>query len=804
MAKKKKKTSLTMAEKDITQIKEPEIDDVDIAVVAEEWTKFGGANINIQRISPNFIDGLKPVMRRLLYALHTNPNHGSVMRKVARVGGDTIQYHPHGDDSINDVVFRMAQPWRNNINFIEAQGNIGNIRGQGHAHPRYPECKLTNAAQYIFFEDMKYSSVPMNPNYDGTCEEPEYFPARIPVVLCNPNFAGIGYGVATNIPPFNVGEVLDATIKLIKDPYAKIHLIPDCPTGCSIVDEGQFEFMNVFGGGQDCKLIMRATYDIDYNENVITITSLPLQTNTNQVVDVIRERKEKGDLKEIVDLSDFSNKGTVDLKITVAKKANPEKVIKKLFKIKTGLQNVLPIEIRIIDDYQSKVWGTKMLLLEWIEYRRECVRSIYNKKLMDAIKLQNVNRIYLMAMSEKNRDKTRLIASQSENHADLVQRYREAYGITSVEAETLSKVNNDAYTKDAYIRYEQTAEQVEKDIAEYKSVIYDDDAVDNVIIEQLKEAKKLFATPRKSKVIKGNETNIPIANTEHLIGVSPDGYIKKISYEEASTIGQVGKTTQPMVCYIKNRDNLLVFDAAGYVSRVAVSAINDMNWNDIGVEIERFFPIKGHPVSIIPESRFKELKDSDVFILTKNGYMKRTPVSEFKKIADSKVCIVLTEEDEVVFASTQSTDSMIMYTNHGNGLWLHNNDIPQYKRSARGLLASKHLDDGEYFVNAECACNDCNKIIFITSKGRIKATLVSQMPMSSRGDKLITLTGLDDNEELLYALFANDKDVIKVHRKKNDPVAIPVSSIDVTTRVAKPSKMITLPGGDVIVGCVFE
>ena len=227
MGKKKDKKKL----KDVANMVHAPIGERDIADISEEWLKIFGGNVNVSRIAPNAIDGLKPVARRMLYALHKNPNKGLKFRKVQRAAADTIAYHPHGDTSVSDVIYNMGASWKQNLMLVDSQGNFGNIRGDSAAHPRYPEVKLSKAAEYIYFSDLKFSNVPMRPSYDGDDVEPDYLPARIPVVLCNPQFSGIGIGVATNIPPFNVSEVIKATIKLIKDPNAKILLIPDSPTG---------------------------------------------------------------------------------------------------------------------------------------------------------------------------------------------------------------------------------------------------------------------------------------------------------------------------------------------------------------------------------------------------------------------------------------------------------------------------------------------------------------------------------------------------------------------------------------------
>ena len=796
----KKKESIN---KDVTALVHRPATVVNVADTAEEWLMIYGSNVNIARMSPNMIDGLKPVAKRTLYSMWTAKIAN--FRKVNRVMGDTVAYHPHGDGSIGEAIYNMGQPWSQNICFIEKEGNYGNMRGDSPAHPRYTEAKLSAAANWIFFSDLKDSNVPFRPSYDGENKEPDYLPARIPTVLCNPQFSGIGIGLATNIPSFNPGEVCKATIKLIKNPDANIMLIPDLPTGCDIVDEGLFTAINNNDRNVKLKLTMQATYEIDYMENVITITSLPYKIGSDQVVQAVvklrQAEKEKDPLKGfngLIDIHDNTAEDTVELKFLLKKGVNPDEFIDLLLKKKTNLKKTNPVQIRCIYDLQSRVFGVKELLLEWIEYRRDCVRAIYNKKLIDALSDHHMNEVFLFVLNGDNLKKTIAIAKKSQDKESMEKAFIEEYGVTTLQAQTLSSMRTYQYSKKAYEEYKEAKVKLEKDIKEYTAIIEDDDAVDRVIIEQLEYAIKNFCGPRKSQVIKAGKLKEKIPNTKHLIGISRDGYIKKLNIDQSISIGTVGNTSQVIVTLISNRDNLLIFDSEGRITRVGVSSIPDMDIDDIGVDLTRYFKSKGTPISIINESDL-DSDSGDIILVTANGIGKRVKMSEFAKIKDFKESITLTEGDSLIAAIPAGDEEFIIYTNFGDGIRLRSTDIKRQSKDAKGLKLIT-LRANEKVAGIDFLEKGCDKILYITSAGRLKMTEGRLLPLMNRKDEPLSLIGLDPNEYLIGVGFVSPEDSVIVYRKKGTPVEIPLKNVPVTTRVAKAEKMVKTPSGDMVTG----
>lgn len=773
----------------------------DVGYAAEEYTKLFGANKNLYRIMPSLIDGLKPVTRRILYAsyllkaYYIDKSHRNTL-KMTRIVADTMgKFHPHGDQSIGDAAGALAIEHQNNITYLKGQGNFGSIRGDEVGAFRYIEAGLSKFAIKCFFEDFDKYTVDMKMSYTGRDLEPEYLPAKYPCILFNPQLSGIGLGCASNIPPFNIKEVLDATIKLIKDKHAKVLLVPDSPTGASIVDDGQFESINKTGIGS---FTLRATYDIDYIENIITITSLPLQMTSIKVIQNLVDLKQSGKLPEILEIKDYTQKSDVKIQLYIASDYNPDDVIEDLIKKNTGLKKTYACGIKVIDDYKDYDYGVKDLLLEWIEYRREAVKSMFNIQFVKAMEDKHVNEIMLFVFNSDNADKTLKICKTSSNRQETIEKLVKAYKITSLQAGKIADMKMHQFNKDQYTKFKQEKIDIQKRIETYENYLNNDDDIDEYIIAELEEGIKLFGTPRKSKIVKKNKTEVAIPNTMHLVGISADGYIKKIDNTNIS-IGYVGKNNSPIFATrINNRDNLLVFDETGKVSRISISSLPDMNADDIGVEIKRYFTVNSKIVTMITESDLKNHTDNNIVFVTEKGIGKKTSFKEFVKIKDYKQAIVLGDGDKLVSAiPSLASDEFIIYTNFGDGLRLKTEDIKQYGKNTKGLSLIT-LKCNEKVVGIDIVDSTRKYLVYMTSAGRVKMTDLKFLPLMKRKDEPLTLLPLENNEYLVGVAAVSKKDIITVYRKKNEPVSLNVKDIKVTTRAAKPDKLIKTPKGDIV------
>ena len=612
--------------------------------------------------------------------------------------------------------------------------------------------------------------------------------------------------MASNICSFNVSEVLKATIKLINNPDTNIMLIPDSPTGAEIVDEGLFKEINKTGVG---KLTMRASADIDHNKNIIKFTTLPLQTSSMQVINKIIEMKKKGDFAEIIDIQDYSKLGEADIRFILKSDANPDKVLKKLYKKGTALKNTFPVCIKLIDDYRENDYGVKDFLLEWIEYRRDVVRSMFSNDLIQTMEKQHMNEVLLFVFSETNAEETLKICKNASSRKETVEKLMKKYKITSLQASTIADMRLYHFNKDTYARYKEEKIQLAKDVDRITKTLDDESLIDEFIIGQLEEGIKKYGGPRRSMIVKDDNDldKEQIPDTNHLIAISETGYIKKVNLEETGVIGEVGKHKDNFsIIQINNREDVLVIDSNGDAIRIPVSTFPDMKVDDIGVEISRFFKCSGKIISVLKLPDPKMLKDKNnkvcISLITKQGYAKRVKLSEFKGISEPRSSINLNEDDELVaalFTLENSDQDIIIFTNMGRGTRIKMEELRVYGRAAKGLRQIT-LQDGEYVTNANKVDPTKKALFYITSAGRAKVTDVKYFPVMERNAESLQLITLEGNESLLYVASVNNKkDIVRVYFKNADPVDYNLSELKVATRIAKGEKVIRVPRGDSVV-----
>ena len=785
-----------------------------IAEAALEYSKLFGANKNLYRTIASLIDGLKPGKRRLFYSWWelenkpTNTKRETLNRlrsiKVDRLSSNTINYHPHGNTAVDDVIGGEGQYWSNNVMTIVPQGSYGNMRGDEPAAGRYREAKLSEYTIDCFFEDFDKYCVPMKLGYDGELYEPEFLPAKYPHILFNPQFSGIGYGLASNIPPFNVSEVLDATISLIKNPKANILLIPDSPTGSDIIDNGTFKEMNLTGRG---KVVFRATSEIDYQDNVIRITSLPYNINSKSVIAKIIELINKGTIKDIQEIQDSTKEGEVDIKIKLKPSAKPDLVLKKLYKKGTGLKFTYPCGITVIDDYQEYEYGIKELLLNWIDYRLDIVRSMFLNNLQITLTKQKMNEVLLMVFNKNNIDTTINIAKTSKSRKETIERLMDKFKITSVQAGVIADMKVYNFNEDSYNSYKEDSLKLEEELNTINEILQDDNKLEEFVINQLKEGKKKWGRPRKSKVVKEDDELENIPDIDYIVGVTQSGFIKKVPVEDSISIGSIGKGNDGslFVFNINNAESLLIIDSSGYVSKIAVSSLPDMTYEDTGVELSRFFTVNGTVKAVmeLPSSEIFNIQNENlgIIFITKNGLAKRVQLSEFKNITDNKQAIKLTDNDEVgaaIFTLDNNAD-IIISTFNGNGIKLPLDEIRNYGLSAQGLNMIT-LQDDDYIVNASLVNKSDKYLLYVTTSGRIKLTEMKYFPTMERRGEPVNLIALTGKESLIGVVGVNKNNKVIVYKKKSDPEVIEVKSLDIDTRVSKGRKLVKTGSGNEIVG----
>lgn len=781
-----------------------------ISATCKAYDQICGGNKNIQRVIPAMVDGLKPVARRIMYTLYKSYDRRE-RSKVADIAGAVTRIHPHGDAAVAEAIAALGQWYKNNACLIDGKGNYGSPMNDTHGAGRYIEARMSEYAYKCFFEDYEQDNVDMKATYNGKTVEPVVLPARYPHALMNGSL-GIGYGLSSNIPPYNVKEVLEATIELIKNPNAEITLIPDSPTGCYILDKGEFDSISKTGTGS---YTMRAVTEIDAKANTIKITKVPYMVWENSIKNAIismRDNKATEWVKDqLVDIKDLSNdKNGIALILYLKQNVNPEEFLEKLFKKDTDLEKSYPVNMKMIDNYTDIDYNITSFLKEWLSYRREYKQASYSVKLTKAMEAYHINEILLYILKGDNIERTVEIARSSRNADVLATRLMDAYQnikISSLQAKTIANMKISALTEEEYGKCKERKKTLQEEIDHLEEVLRDPKYIDQDIINELNDGIKRFGVPRKSKIINVTKKK-SVPKTDHVLTISESGLCKKlplgVSYT-GNASNTSGESQQFLVA--NNRDNILVLDSAGTLARIAVDSIPDSEVNGVGIPISRYAPgIKGKVISVIAEEHDVDHDDLSIVFATKRGFIKRTKLTEFAKIRGSRTAIKINDDDElssvIVIGNDAKKSSLIIYTNKGNGIRVSMDDIPEYGIASKGLRQITLDDDEELEGIVEVPdVSDKKKPLFFlyaTSNGKFKLTEEKYFPIMARKSEAVNLIPLEGKETLRVILPIHKKDKITVYKKSSDPVELDVSDIPIMTRVAKPKKMVSVAKGDYV------
>ena len=777
--------------------------------IADETMRYSivsGINRNIARHIPLAYDGLKPVSRRILLVL-SKPAYAN-FQKVSKIAGEVMgDYHPHGDTAIEEVIGKMGQWWNNNIMYIVPDGNFGTQNGNPPAAGRYIKCKISNFARKCFFEDYKYAALDMKPTYSGYGYEPEYLPAKYPIALINPQFSSIGYGTAANIAPYNLTEVLEATIKLIENPKAKINLIPDFPNGCEILADKKLDEINTNGGRGQVKV--RSKIEIDHEKNIIKVLSTPLKVGTNDIRKKIASLVISKSIDGIIDIKDSTSPTRgIYIEILLNKDVNPEKVLDLLIKKDVGLQKTFGVQIKFIEDYHEVDFTPTEYLLNWLNFRREIIQSMYNKKYIQLREEQHMNDIKIFVFSKDNINKTLKIVRKSRTDEEGIKLLMEEYkdiNMTSLQAKTICNMRVREFNKDSYDKFLKEKDRLKEDLKEAEKIILNPKLIDNIIIKELKEGIDLFGTPRKSKVIYEKSAEKKISSNPMIVAISKDGFVKKLDAKKYSTIGPLGSiaSQETIAIQMNNNKNILVFDSNGKVSKVPIVGIPEMAPEENGLLASRYFNVTGQIVAVMEEFDVKDVaKDVEILFVTKNGFSKRTTFDEFLSIRDLKTAISLNDGDQLVTTqlytkTTSKPDDIIIFTNKGNGIRLNIDDIQKSGSSSKGKRIITLADD-ENVAGVDRIQKNKKLLFCMTSSGKGKVSELKYFPAMDKKDSPLSLIPLSVSDRLVSVISVNKSDKVIIYRKQGEPEEISIGELTPSMRIAKPEKLIKVPKGDIV------
>jgi DNA gyrase subunit A len=757
--------------------------DKNIALLCKDYDCIRGSNVNIARITPDFIDGLKPVARRLLYIMFLK-EQGKKYRKVAAITGDTIaRLHHHSQSSVKDCLDGLAQWWKNNIPLIDGYGNFGSVAGDEAGADRYIQARLSEYAIECFFSDWRESSVDMQMGADEETKEPLYLPAKYPNVLLNGSL-GIGYGMASNLFPANFRETVEAVILLMHNPDADIVIIPDSPTGCDII-AGDFKKMCDSG---NAGYSMRCKYEICSEENEITITNLPYQVTVNSIREKIADIKERNGLPELIAMSDFSGK-TTDLRLKLRDDVNPYKFMKKLIAEVGGLEKSYPVNISVTNDYQSFDWSIKKLLIEWIRYRREQKRVTVGHQRTSLLSEQRTNDVKIFVMSGDNLQITNKIYTTSRNKKEIEQRLIERYRDTeirmdSLQAKTLSEMREFEKSIEAYEGYLKKREEIKKDLEVIENILNAKNGIDKLIIGELRDGIKRFGSPRKSNVVSYKISIDTEVQGACILQISSDGMIlRKIATNVEEE--PVPADSNGFAVKVDNDSSFILIDEKGYYSFIRVKELPV----DQEVPLNRF--IKQTLDNIVAVLPFDFESDRCCTLISKLGMIKKMKISDISP--SKRPCIDISKEDKLIkgiITKMKSPKDILVYTKEGMGQRLDPNMIKITSTLAKGISGFKLSKDDEIVGCYDIDPEENQYLLYITSKGKARLNAIDYLPMrDSKHDTMVRLISLNDRDSLIGIVGCNKLDKVQVYFQDGETEIIDISRLNEETMSSEPKKV---------------
>lgn len=746
------------------------------------------------RAIPDARDGLKPVQRRILYSMHKEKNtYDKGYRKSAKTVGDVIgNYHPHGDTSIYDAMVRMSQPWKTRLPYIDMHGNNGSIDGDSPAAYRYTEARLSKISNEML-RDIDKNTVEFAPNFDDTTVEPTVLPARFPALLVY-GAQGISAGYATNIPPHNLGEIIDATIHRIDYPNCELETLmkyvkgPDFPTGGIV--EGIDGIKEAYQTGRG-RIIVKSRYTVEEVKGVpqIVITEIPFEVNKAIMVkkiDDIRIDKKIEGIQEVRDESAADVRVVIELK----KNANVDLIINYLLK-NTDMQISYNFNVVSIVNRRPKLLSLTDALDAFIAHQREVVKRRTEFDLAHAKARYHIVEGLIKCISIL--DEVIKVIRASKNKSDAKDNLVKEFEFTEAQAEAIVTLQLYRLTNTDVVALENEKEQLEKIINGLTAILGSEEVLKSVMKKDLRAVRDEYPTPRLTD-IKDEITEIKIDETamipkeDVVVLVTKDGYIKRTSFRSYTASNpedlMMKENDYIIGLYEMNTtDTILVFTSGGNYLHIPVHIIPDLKWKDMPKHVSNIIEVPGEEsiVSAIPAYDFES--DKNLIITTKNGMIKRSKLKEFKLLRYNKAtsCMKLKDNDEVLSVIEENYDTVFITTNTGYGLSFKTEEIPLIGVKASGVKAMMLKDDHIASIN-NFSYTTHEFISIITTKGTGKRVRLQEFEISSRTRRGIqVIREVKSNPYEVLATFIEDpKNYIGI--KNEDIVNLKLTELPIADR----------------------
>ena len=719
-------------------------------VMEDSFLKYS-MSVIIDRALPDVRDGLKPVNRRILYAMNKNgwrAPHATV--KSAKIVGEVMgNYHPHGDSSIYDAMVNLAQPWKMRYTLVEGQGNFGSMDGDEPAASRYTEARMDKIGGELL-SDIDKETVDFRDNFDGTEKEPVVLPSAVPNILLNGQM-GIAVGMATNIPPHNLGEVVDATVAQIDNPEITLDELlthikgPDFPTGAEVYGGAPMRQAYETGRGS---VTIRAVASIEERKNGrygIIITEVPYGMSKEGFVDKVRELVLAKKITHIADARDESARGKVRVVVELKKDAYPKKILNQLYKL-TGLQTSFHYNVlALVNGIQPKVMGLKEILAEFIKHRQGVIRRRTEFELRKAKERAHILEGLKIALDHIDE----VIKTIRESYDDADKRLMERFGLSEIQAAAILAMQLRRLQGLERDKIEEELKQLHELIKKLEAILADENEILRVVKEELLAMKEKYGDERRSKIINhelgkfSDEELIP--EEESVILLTSENYIKRTLVRDYRRQNRGGKGKRGMttkeedvidqVVQASSHDYLLFFTNMGRIFRLKAYEVPAASLSAKGVAAVNLLQLQPEEkITAIIKHEKNANEDGYLFMATKKGTVKKTPVKDYANVrTNGLIAIKLDEGDELRWIKrTTGENDVIISTSAGQAIRFNEKDTRPMGRSARGVRGVR-LRPNDSVVGMDIVTGDDQTLLVVSEKGFGKRTKVSNFPSHKRG-----------------------------------------------------------------------
>ena len=778
-------------------------------IVKEVSNSFLDYSVSVitSRAIPDLRDGLKPVHRRILWSMFeegTTPDKPH-KKSATTVGNVMGHYHPHGDSSIYEAMVRLAQGFNQRYTLVDGHGNFGNIDGDGAAAMRYTEARLSKISLELL-RDIRKNTVDMTDNYTATDKEPTVLPSRFPNILVNGSM-GIAVGLATTIPPHNLGEVIDGCVAYIDNPEIDTMGLmekikgPDFPTGGIILGNSGIKKAYETGRGS-ITIRSRAVIEEEGNHHNIVFTEVPYGVNTSdlksKVAELVRDKVIEG-------ISDYHADIKKGIKITISlkKDANPQVVLNNLYK-HTNFQVNYGIILLVIDDGTPKTLGLKDIISKYIDYQREIIirRTKFDLEKAE----QRVHILEGYKIAQDNIDEVVRIIKNAESDDEAKEKLMSRFELTDIQSEAILELKLRRLTGLERDKIESELAQLLANIEEYRSILASNERILNIIKEELLEIKDKYADERRTQIDMTaidyieDESLIPVEDI--IITLTNKGYIKRVNSDVYKTqnrggVGIKGMSTNEEdfaehMIYMTTHDYVLFFTNKGKVYRVKGYEIPEYSRQSKGLPIVNLIPIeKEEKVTSILKVRND---DENQFIVfgTQNGLIKRTELKEFENIrTNGKIAITLREDDQLISVKKTTGDKeILMASSDGRMIRFDEKELRVLGRTASGV---RGIDVGNSICVGMEIAEKGQHILVVTEKGYGKQTSLEEYRMTHRGSKGVKALNITEkNGNIVSFKTVSDSEDLMIITNSGIIIRLPLEQVSTTGRVAQGVRLINL------------